>query len=105
VLDAKSGHLSFINVASITAPFVAAVLVACGIARLAAGDRLDAYRWFDRALLVQIFISQVFAFVVSQFQAVFGLGVAILLLITIRYMIRGERQLRRGVAPRAYAVA
>jgi hypothetical protein len=105
VLDATSGHLSFVNVASITAPFVAAVLVAFGLAQLAGGDRLDAYRWFDRALLVQIFISQVFAFVVSQFQAVFGLGLAILLLITIRYMIRGERQLQRGVAPRSYAVA
>lgn len=99
VLDAAAGHLSFINVASITAPFVAAVLVAIGIAQLAARDRLDAYRWFDRALLVQIFISEVFAFVVSQFQAVLGLSIAILLLITIRYMIRGERQLLHGAGP------
>jgi uncharacterized membrane protein len=75
---------------------VAGVLVMIGIAQLAKRDRLDAYRWFERALLVQIFITQVFAFVSSQFSAVFGLGVAVLLLVTIRYMIRGERHLQQA---------
>jgi hypothetical protein len=91
-------HISFVNVCSVVGPGVAAVLVAIGIAQLARHDRLDAYRWFERALLVQIFITQVFAFVESQFSAVFGLGISVLLLVTIRYMIRGERHLERRAA-------
>jgi hypothetical protein len=89
-------QLSFVNLCSMGSQAVAIVLVAIGVAQLAKHDRLDAYRWFERALLVQIFITQVFAFVSSQFSAVFGLGVAVLLLITIRYMIRGERHLERA---------
>lgn len=89
-------HLSFVNIASATGPAAAAVLVGVGLVELARRDRLDAYRWFERALLVQIFITQVFAFVASQFSAVFGLGIDLLLLVTIRYMIRGERHLVRA---------
>jgi hypothetical protein len=89
-------HVSFVGLCSVGSEAVAGVLVAIGIAQLAKRDRLDAYRWFERALLVQIFITQVFAFVSSQFSAVFGLGVAVLLLVTIRYMIRGERHLQQA---------
>ncbi|MDQ6915567.1 MAG: hypothetical protein M3155_07125 [Actinomycetota bacterium] len=91
-------HLSFINLCSVGAPLAAAVLVAIGIVQLERGDRMDAYRWFERGLLVQIFITQVFAFVASQFSAVLGLGIDMLLLATIRYMIRGERHLARATA-------
>jgi hypothetical protein len=49
---------------------------------------------FERALLVQIFIGYFFEFLEIQFTAVFGLVVSILLLITVRYMIRGEVHLR-----------
>jgi hypothetical protein len=44
---------------------------------------------------VEIYLGQVFSFVDSQFTAVFALGVDVLLLITLRYMIRRERQLAR----------
>jgi hypothetical protein len=94
-LIAPDRNVSFINVCSVAAQGAAAVLVAVGIVQLARRDRLDSYHWFERALLVQIFITQVFAFVESQFSAVFGLGISVLLLVTIRYMIRGERHLER----------
>ena len=95
VFSDETGHLSFVNLASLASPFVAAVLVGVGLVRLAERDRLAAYQWFDRALLVQLFITQVFEFVASQFSAVFGLAVNVLLLVTVRYMIRGERHLER----------
>ena len=88
-------HLSFINVASLCSTATSAVLVAIGLRHLAGGDRHEAYRWFDRALLVSIFVTRVFAFVESQFGAVFGLGVDLLLLVTVRYMAAQERRLER----------
>jgi len=42
------------------------------------------YRDFDRALLVAIFVTQVFAFVESEFGAVFGLGIDLFLLVGLR---------------------
>jgi hypothetical protein len=90
--------LSFVHVASVGSSAVAAVLVLAGALKLREGDRAAAYRRFDRALLVSIFVTQVFAFVESQFAAAFGLGLDILLLVTIRAMMRGERHLQRAVA-------
>jgi hypothetical protein len=58
---------------------------------------------FERALLVEIFIGYFFEFLEIQFTAVFGLVVSILLLITVRYMIRGELHLREMRALEASA--
>ena len=52
--------------------------------RLRQDRRADAYRLFERALLVAIFFTQVFAFVESQFGAVFGLAVDLVLLAGLR---------------------
>jgi hypothetical protein len=87
----KLGHLAFVNIASLCSSLVSAVLVARGIVVLHRGERLDAYRWFERALLVSIFVTQVFSFVESQFGAVFGLGIDLILLITLRYVMESER--------------
>ncbi len=89
-------HLSFINWCNLASSVVAGVFVIAGVVKLRAGDRAAAYRRFDRGLLVSIFVTQVFAFVESQFSAVFGLGVDLLLLVTLRAMMRGERQLEEG---------
>jgi hypothetical protein len=89
-------HLSFVNVCSLASSLVAGVLVITGVVKLAQEDRAAAYRRFERALLVSIFITQVFAFVESSFSAVFGLGLDITLLVTLRAMMRGERQLERS---------
>jgi len=71
---------------------VASALVIYDVWRLRRGSRLDAYRMFERALLVQIFVGQFFSFVESQFAAVLGLAIDILLLVTVRYLLRFEQQ-------------
>jgi hypothetical protein len=76
--------LAFVNVASLASSFASALLVGMGILRLRQGRRAAAYRDFERALLVAIFVTQVFAFVESQFGAVFGLAVDLLLLVGLR---------------------
>jgi hypothetical protein len=82
-------HLSFVNWASLGSSAVSAVFVFIGLSHLR-GDRPRAYVWLTRALLVSIFITRVFSFVESQFGAVFGLGIDILLLISVQAMARRE---------------
>jgi hypothetical protein len=98
--------LSFVNWASMISSVVSAVLVSVGLVRLHRGSRLAAYRMFTYALVVAIFVTQVFAFVESQFGAVFGLGVDLLLLVTVHYMADQERRRERArelESPRAEA--
>jgi hypothetical protein len=85
-------HLSFLNWASLGSSAVSAVFVFIGLSHLR-GDRPRAYVWLTRALLVSIFITRVFSFVESQFGAVFGLGIDILLLISVQAMARREARL------------
>jgi hypothetical protein len=54
---------------------------------------------FERALLVSIFGTRVFAFVESQFGAVFGLAIDLILLVTVRYVAEQERRLEAPVEP------
>jgi hypothetical protein len=89
-------ELSIINWATIASGAVSAVLVAIGLWRMNRGAPLDAYRWFARALLVSIFVTQVFAFVESQFHAVFGLAIDLLLFVTVEYMAEQERRRERS---------
>jgi hypothetical protein len=83
-------HLSFLNWGSLVSSAVSAVLVFLGLSDLVRGDRPQAYVWLTRALLVSIFVTRVFSFVESQFGAVFGLGIDILLLISVQAMARQE---------------
>jgi hypothetical protein len=85
-------HLSVINIASLVSSAVSAAFVVAGQWKLRAGSRLEAYRLFDRALLVAIFVTQFFSFVESQFGAVFGLGVDLVLLGLLRYVTRQEQR-------------
>jgi hypothetical protein len=94
----EANDVTFVNIASLISALASATLVATGVRQMARGQRLRAYRWFDRALLVAIFIGQFFAFIEWQFGAVFGLSLDILLLVTVRYMIRRERDLELGTA-------
>jgi hypothetical protein len=83
-------HLNFLNWGSLVSSTVSAVLVIVGLTRLVRGDRAAAYAWLTRALLVSIFVTRVFSFVESQFGAVFGLGIDILLLVSVQAMARQE---------------
>ena len=92
-------HLPFVNWADLVSSAVSAVLVFAGLVELHRSGRLPAYRLFKDALLVSIFVTRVFAFVESQFGAVFGLAVDLVLLVTVRYMIEQERRAEERAGP------
>jgi hypothetical protein len=102
-LSDRVSDLAFVNIASLASTMVSAVLVAVGVAQLRRGNREEAYRNFDRALLIAVFVTQVFSFVESQFGAVFGLAVALVLLAALRAVsAQCAREVRLGtLAPRA----
>ncbi len=78
-----------ITVAGLVSSLVASAMVWVGILRLS-DSRIDAYRWFDHALLIQVFFTEVFAFLQNQFGAVFGLLLNVALLLILRTMIHAE---------------
>jgi hypothetical protein len=94
--DARRGYtsddlddLNFLNVATTVCYAASTTCIVLGLTRLRR-DRVGAYRWFERALLVSILLTHVFIFVESQFGAVFGVGLDILLLLGVRSMIHAE---------------
>jgi hypothetical protein len=78
----------------ITVAGLASSVVVCGLILVGINSvwtsRLEAYRWFDRALLVQVFFAEVFAFLEYQFAAAFELLFTLFLLFTLRIMIHAE---------------
>lgn len=96
-ITSKAGDYGFVEWANIVASFVAGLMVLWGVARLRR-SRLAAYTMWDHALLVDIFLVQVFAFIQSQFGACLGFLLDIVLLISIRFMAARERELAREEA-------
>jgi hypothetical protein len=93
-VTSKAGHFGFVEWADLISSCVAGLLAAWGIVLLR-HSRLAAYEMFERALLVSLFFTQVFVFIESQFGAVFGFLVDLLLFVTVRYMLDRERELER----------
>ncbi len=91
--------LSVINWLSLGSSTLSGALVVVGVVQLRRGRRAVAFEWFERALLVSIFLTRSFAFVESQFGAVFGLAIDLLLLLSVHLMQRGERGRELEPAP------
>ena len=89
VLNLQSAELSFGEWARVGSSSASAVLVAIGIWRLRS-SRLSAYRWFQRSVLVGIFVTQVFAFFVMEFAALGGLALDILIYFALVLMMERE---------------
>jgi hypothetical protein len=85
------GDIELINVVSLVSSVASVGFVAAGVNRLRHGDRLGAYRRFERALLVGILVTRPFIFVESQFHAVFGLAIDLTLLVSLRSLTARER--------------
>jgi hypothetical protein len=83
--------LSFADWGELVSSTVASVLVLIGVYRLIRGSRLAAYRWFERAILVSIFITQFFLFFRDQFHGLVGLVASLVVLLTLRYVIKQEK--------------
>jgi hypothetical protein len=90
----------FINRGNVSAPFadwaqficssISAILIITGTVFMAR-SRLRAYQMYQRAILVSILLTQVFAFYVYQFYALIGVFLNVLILFALRYMIHRER--------------
>ncbi|MFB3763645.1 MAG: hypothetical protein ACE14P_00185 [Methanotrichaceae archaeon] len=87
--------LSFSNLAMLTSATFAALLVFLGMSRIRK-NKIAAYRLFRSAILIQIFLVQVFLFYKEQLIALSGLAVNILVLIVLRYLIREEVSTKLG---------
>jgi hypothetical protein len=101
----RLGDLAFVNVASLASSALSAALVARGVLQLRHGNRAAAYRSFEHALLVAILVTQVFSFVESQFGAVFGLAVDLLLFVALRAVQSNDRAARADAVPTPSGVA
>jgi hypothetical protein len=82
-----SGQLDFIQWADFASSVVVTALVLVGLVRLRQGIRAGAFLMFERALLVSLFFTQVFAFVHSQFAAVFGFLLDLGLFVVVRAIL------------------
>jgi len=83
--------LDFVDWAQIASSLLSGVFTVLGIVALRR-SRLAAYRQFRAAVLVALFITQVFMFYEDQFAALIGLGLNILMLTALDIMIEQERE-------------
>jgi hypothetical protein len=81
---------SFVDRAELLSALVAGLFVVMGIYYMLRNNRLSAYRLFHRSVLVNIFFTQLFAFYRQQLLAVTGLLVYLLILLSLRYVMRQE---------------
>jgi hypothetical protein len=95
-----SGIRGFEEWAIVISSGVSGALIVVGVVRLR-HHRLDAYRWFERGILVQIFVTQVFEFAQAQLAGIFGLALNLLIWVSLRQVIRAEleRELVEPAAP------
>jgi hypothetical protein len=89
--------------ASTISSIVAGLLMFVGLLRVR-HHRVSAYRWFERGILVEIFVTQIFAFEQEQLAAVIGLAINLLLWISLRVMIRAELERQLVEVPPAASV-
>jgi hypothetical protein len=76
---------------------ISLAMVFVGVARLPR-SRLEAYRWFERAVLISVFFTQVILFWQDQLAALAGLLWDLALLTVLRFLIRQE-EARQALAP------
>jgi hypothetical protein len=55
-------------------------------------NRVRAYEWFERGLLVDILLTQVFNFAKYQLEALSGLVVTVVIWLMVRSALRAERE-------------
>jgi hypothetical protein len=90
-LDLDAGNADLAHVVQFLAAIASGVCVVVGAWRLRRRSRVSGYRWFLRAVLISIFVYEVFAFYYAQFAALGSLAVDLLLYAALTYMIGRER--------------
>ncbi|MCK4505193.1 MAG: hypothetical protein KAW14_06225 [Candidatus Aegiribacteria sp.] len=71
---------------SIVGAFISSMFVLIGLLRFRS-SRITAAHWFKRAILINIFVTQIFLFYQSQLTAMWGLAVTLLVYACISYYI------------------
>ena len=89
----RRSELSFAGWGEIVSDLAVGAFVVLGLVRIRR-SRLAAYRMFARAVLVSIFLAQMFAFYRIQFWAIAGLGAVVIIWGVLQYMIGEEEALR-----------
>jgi hypothetical protein len=84
-----SGSFSYIRAAQVISSTVAALMIYLGLWRWHR-SRVTAYHWFTRAILLNIFVTQIFVFFESQLLGISGLLINILLYLALRYLADAE---------------
>lgn len=90
----------FSDWAVLASTVISAVFIALGVLSLRR-SRLEAFRMFERSVLVQIFVGQLFLFYKDEFSAIPGFVFYLLLLLAIRFIIERERSelISAAIAP------
>lgn len=85
---------------ALAADLLSLVLLAAGASALRR-SRAGACRWLERAVMVNLLVSQVFTFYLQQFGSIAGLAIDLILLLVLNGMIRTERRVAHQEAQRA----
>jgi hypothetical protein len=89
-IDPARKTLPFADWVLFASSSVSGVLITAGIIFMAR-SRLRAYQMFQRAILVSITLTSVFAFYEYQFYALIGVFLNVLILLALRYAIKREK--------------
>ncbi len=93
----ERGGVSFTEWMQVMGTAVTAVLIVVGLVALRR-SRLHAYRWFERGILVDLLVTEVFLFYDAPGSALIGIAVDIALLIAIRMASRHEVAMDEGLS-------
>ncbi len=88
-LDGRVESANAAHAIQLTAALVSAAFIIIGLLVMRS-SRLQAYKWFLRAVLISLLITQLFVFYHDQFTALSGLAIDLLFYFALRYMIRRE---------------
>lgn len=102
IILSKLRGLNLAEIVSLLSAAASGVLVVLGVLRMRR-SRLEAYALFRRAMLVSIFLVQVFAFYQHQMSAFFGLVWNVTILVALDYMIEEEKSLGGDGSPHSLA--
>ncbi len=94
--DDGPGVVTFTEWLGLSASLVSSGLIIIGVLLLHR-SRLRAYRWFDRGLLVEIFVVQIFVFAEEQLAGTIGLVITLVTWVLLQGAIRAEHE-REAVA-------
>jgi len=84
------GIVGFEEWASLISSMVANACLIIGVVLLRRHQRLRAYHWFDRGLLISIFVTQVFVFAQEQLGGTIGLVIVLIVWVILRSAMRAE---------------